>query len=67
MKIVINNYTNLFKCLCSDINEYAATNRAEFFSVVSEYFFSRPQLLESKHPELYQLLEEIFEQELVDT
>lgn len=50
----------------SDINPYGATNRAEFFSVVSEYFFSRPHLLESKHPELYELLEKIFKQELAE-
>ena len=44
----------------SDINPYGATNEAEFFAVVSEYFFERPKLLKEKHPELYQLLSEIF-------
>lgn len=44
----------------SDINNYAATNRAEFFSVVSEYFFERPDLLQKKHPNLYNTLEMIF-------
>jgi Mlc titration factor MtfA (ptsG expression regulator) len=48
----------------SDINPYGGTNRAEFFSVVSEYFFERPKLLAKKHPELYALLEEIFKQEM---
>jgi len=48
----------------SDINPYGATNRAEFFAVVSEYFFERPQLLSRKHPELYQVLEEIFDQKM---
>jgi uncharacterized protein YecA (UPF0149 family) len=37
---------------------------AEFFSVVSEYFFERPKLLAKKHPELYALLEKIFKQEM---
>lgn len=46
----------------SDINPYGATNPAEFFAVVSEYFFERPDLLESKHPELYELLVKIFRQ-----
>jgi len=46
----------------SDINPYGATNEAEFFAVVSEYFFERPDLLESKHPELYELLQAIFRQ-----
>ena len=44
----------------SDINPYGATSKAEFFAVVSEYFFEQPQLLQSGHPELYGLLEQIF-------
>jgi len=48
----------------SDINPYGATNRAEFFAVVSEYFFERPQLLSRKHPELYKMLEKIFDQKM---
>lgn len=44
----------------SDINPYGATNEAEFFAVVAEYFFERPDLLERKNPELYQLLSSIF-------
>ena len=44
----------------SDIDPYGATNEAEFFAVVSEYFFERPKLLKEKHPELYELLERIF-------
>jgi len=44
----------------SDIDPYGATNEAEFFAVVSEYFFERPKLLKEKHPKLYELLEKIF-------
>ena len=44
----------------SDINPYGATDSAEFFAVVSEYFFERPDLLQEKHPELYELLVRIF-------
>ena len=44
----------------SDINPYGATNEAEFFAVVSEYFFERPKLLQEKHPDLYKILSEIF-------
>ncbi|WEK38070.1 MAG: zinc-dependent peptidase [Candidatus Pseudobacter hemicellulosilyticus] len=46
----------------SDINPYAATDKSEFFAVVSEYFFERPELLQQKHPELYDYLEKIFNQ-----
>lgn len=48
----------------SDINPYGATNKAEFFAVASEYFFERPQLLQKKHPVLYDLLEQIFKQRM---
>ena len=44
----------------SDIDPYGATNEAEFFAVVSEYFFERPKLLKEKHPALYELLVKIF-------
>jgi Mlc titration factor MtfA (ptsG expression regulator) len=40
----------------SEINDYAGTNEAEFFAVVTEYFFEKPEKLQEHHPELYQLL-----------
>ena len=48
----------------SDINPYGGTNKQEFFAVISEYFFERPKLLAQKHPQLYKLLEEIFDQDM---
>lgn len=48
----------------SDINPYGITNRAEFFAVVSEYFFENPDRLKSHHPELYKALSTIFKQDL---
>ena len=50
----------------SDINPYGATDQAEFFAVVSEYFFERPDLLASKHPQLYELLQGIFRQNPIE-
>lgn len=50
----------------SDINPYGATSQTEFLAVASEYFFERPQLLESKHPKLYQLMEHMFKQDMSD-
>lgn len=47
----------------SDINPYGATEPSEFFAVVSEYFFERPDLLQKKHPELFELLVKIFKKE----
>ncbi len=48
----------------SDINAYGGVSETEFFPVITEYFFERPKLLKSKHPELYNLLEEIFKTDL---
>jgi len=47
----------------SDIDPYGATNQAEFFAVVAEYFFERPDLLKEKHPDLYEVLSSIFRQQ----
>ncbi|RBL89637.1 peptidase [Chitinophaga flava] len=47
----------------TDINPYGATNEAEFFAVISEYFFERPDQLAEKHPELYKMLTHIFQQD----
>ena len=46
----------------SEINPYAATNEAEFFAVVTEYFFERPEKLQAQHPELHELLSQAFHQ-----
>ena len=35
------------------IDQYGATNPAEFFAVVTETFFEKPRQLRAKHPELY--------------
>jgi len=47
----------------NDIHPYAHTSRIEFFAVLSEYFFERPRLLRKKHPLLYDMLLEIFDQD----
>lgn len=44
----------------SDINPYAATNEAEFFAVLSEYFFQKPHFLKEHHPELYEILDRTY-------
>lgn len=48
----------------SDINKYGGTSRIEFFAVASEYFFERPKLLSKKHTELYNILEDMFNQDM---
>jgi MtfA peptidase len=44
----------------SDIDMYGTTNTAEFFAVISEYFFEQPSILKNNHPDLYQMLVRIY-------
>ncbi|WP_242928360.1 zinc-dependent peptidase [Pontibacter vulgaris] len=46
----------------SDINPYGATSEAEFFAVVTEYFFEKPGQLAENHPRLYEMLTKVFSQ-----
>ncbi|WPU64554.1 M90 family metallopeptidase [Peredibacter starrii] len=45
----------------SDIDSYGATNEAEFFAVVTEYFFTRPRILQKNHPGIYELYKDYFQ------
>ena len=42
------------------LNQYGATNPAEFFAVATETFFEKPLQLQKKHPELYQQLQAFY-------
>lgn len=44
----------------SDIDPYGATNLSEFLAVAGEYFFERPELLKTKHPALYHMMDHLF-------
>lgn len=48
----------------SDINPYGGTSHVEFYAVASEYFFERPRLLSKKHPKLYELMQNVFQQDM---
>jgi hypothetical protein len=56
----MNTTIQQMKSYPSDIDMYGATNPAEFFAVISEYFFERPDLLKANHPELSEMLERIY-------
>jgi Mlc titration factor MtfA (ptsG expression regulator) len=45
------------------IDQYGATNPAEFFAVITEAFFETPGALKEKHPELYEELKKFFHQD----
>jgi Mlc titration factor MtfA (ptsG expression regulator) len=58
------NFLNMLKQnQQSLIDEYGATNTAEFFAVVSELFFEKPRELSQKHPQLYQKFTEFYQQD----
>jgi Mlc titration factor MtfA (ptsG expression regulator) len=45
------------------LDQYGATNEAEFFAVASESFFERPLQLRTRHPELYEELSRYYGQD----
>ncbi len=57
----IHQEMDLIKNGQSDLNPYGTKNEAEFLAVAAEYFFEQPQLMEQKHPELFELLKQLFE------
>lgn len=59
---LVHAYLHALRSGHTDINRYASTNEAEFLAVVSEYFFKRPDLMETRHPDLYAMLSHIFQQ-----
>ena len=44
-------------------DSYAATNETEFFAVVTEHFFCKPESMKHQHPELYQVLQDFYRQD----
>jgi len=47
----------------SALDEYGATNPAEFFAVATESFFERPHEMQRRHPELYEELKRFYRQD----
>jgi Mlc titration factor MtfA (ptsG expression regulator) len=45
------------------MDKYGATNPAEFFAVATECFFEKPHQLKARRPELYQELQEYYQQD----
>jgi hypothetical protein len=48
------------------LDEYGATNPAEFFAVATEFFFEQPRQLKDRHPELYEQLKQFYRQNPVE-
>ncbi|HQE82450.1 MAG TPA: zinc-dependent peptidase [Candidatus Hydrogenedentes bacterium] len=60
-----------YRKLCSDVDRgrpglldpYGATNPAEFFAVVTEYFFECPDGLKRSYPDMYDVFREYYRQD----
>ena len=56
-RVLIKEYNNLISDIIHHrhplLDQYGATNPAEFFAVATEYFYERPIELKNLHPELY--------------
>jgi MtfA peptidase len=61
------NYEQLRNDIIADrptvLDDYGATNPAEFFAVATECFFEKPHLLQQYHPQLYNELKEFYQQD----
>ncbi|HEY9650827.1 MAG TPA: M90 family metallopeptidase [Coleofasciculaceae cyanobacterium] len=61
-------FQNEYEQLCRDIqrglptiiDEYGATDPAEFFAVATETFFEKPLQMQRQHPELYNILKHYY-------
>jgi MtfA peptidase len=45
------------------LDTYGAKNPAEFFAVVTECFFERPRALRTRHPALYEQMQQFYQQD----
>lgn len=45
------------------IDGYAYTNQAEYFAVLSEYFFESPELMAEKDPQMYRMMQSMYRQD----
>ncbi len=48
------------------VDDYGATNPAEFFAVVTEVFFNRAIELEAEKPDLYEVLRDFYQQDTAE-
>lgn len=61
LRLMAENITAI-KAGKSDIGIYGTKNEAEFLAVASEHFFEQPEMFKQKHPELYEMMTQMFSQ-----
>ena len=65
-KFIYKEYQEMLKGKLRFIDEYASTNVMEFFAVISEYYFTVPELLKKHYPIIYKELKKIYGIEFID-
>lgn len=69
-RVLSREYTDLVERLHAgrgaDIDAYGATSPVEFFAVLTETFFEKPDTLKARHPALYDELSRFYRQDPVD-
>ena len=69
-RVLTKEYNKLLKDIIRKkhplLNEYGATNPAEFFAVVTEYYFEKPHELKERHPELYEQFKNFYKLDTAD-
>jgi len=60
-KSYMHIYMRAIKEGYTDINPYGATSEAEFFAVVSEYYFKQPDIFKAQYPEMYDMLRKMYQ------
>jgi MtfA peptidase len=70
-RVLGSEFATLSKQTAADqptlIDKYGATEPAEFFAVVTEYFFEKSLQLQQRHPELYEELRRFYRQDPAKT
>ncbi len=64
-------FNTAYECLCRDVkwgrpttlDPYAADSPAEFFAVISEAFFEKPEIAADAYPEVYRQLQAFYRQD----
>lgn len=59
-RLYTDMYMQAIKEGLTDINPYATKSKAEFFAVMSEYYFKQPGMLQHQYPDLYAMLQEMY-------
>lgn len=66
-RVLLDDYERLKRAVArnrsSFLDEYGASNPAEFFAVATEFFFEKPGKLKEIHPDLYNELKRFYQQD----